>query len=94
MKFGLENAKQTGKNNGMTLAQIAREVEGLSELEKTQLARMIGEQLHGPVDPAMERAQIDFAEERLKAYARGEDTAEDTDVVLERLRRKLMSTKS
>jgi len=74
----------------MTLEQITREVEGLSEIEKTKLAGILLSQLHGPVDPEIERAQIEFAEERLAAYERGEDTAEDADVVLERIRRRFL----
>lgn len=75
----------------MILAQITREAESLSETEKARLANTLLDQLHGPIDPEIEQAQIAFAEERLAAYERGEDTAEDADVVFERLRRKLPS---
>ena len=72
----------------MTLAEIAREVEGLSEIEKTELAVMLQEQLHGPMDPEIEKAQIAFAQERLAAYDRGEDTAIPVDEMLAQLRKK------
>jgi len=72
----------------MTLAQIAREVESLSEIEKTQLAVLLQEQLHGPIDPEIEKAQIAFAEERLAAYERGEDKAIPVDEMLAQLRKK------
>jgi hypothetical protein len=72
----------------MTLAQIAKEAKELSETEKSELANMLLDELQGPADPAVERAQVKFAEERLAAYERGEDTAIDTDEMLAKLKKK------
>lgn len=72
----------------MTLAQIAKQAKGLSEVEKSELANMLLDELHGPIDPAVERVQIKLAEDRLAAYERGEDTAIDSDELLAQLRKK------
>jgi hypothetical protein len=90
VKFLLEKATQEDNVWVMNLAQIAREAESLSELEKTLLANTLLDQLHSPIDPEIERAQIAFAEERLAAYERGEDKAIPADEMLVRLRKKYL----
>ncbi len=78
----------------MTVEQIVREVEALPEAEKAQLMDVLKTRVYGAEDSEILQAQAALAEERLAAYERGEDTAEDAEVVIERIRRKLGNTGS
>jgi hypothetical protein len=73
----------------MTVEQIVREVEALPDAEKAQLMDVLKTRVYGAEDSEILQAQVALAEERLAAYERGEDTAEDAEVVIERIRQKI-----